>query len=680
MNTRTSHAGAIASLSHSFAPLSLAVALGACGGAADAGSPAEGEAVEAASEALATDGQVCITVQRGAADAVGAVADATIWQQAPTWNTGAATGLSTGASLNAGPRRSLLRFDLPAIPAGARVVSATVSLQQLYRNGGGTTVEAFRVTAPWDEGTATWGTLASAFDPAPVATFTTVAGAPAVQTLDVRDLAQAWVDDGDTNHGIVLAESDTLPPSFTDYRSSESPYQAQRPRLDLCYETCAEPPCAIWSKGFDPMYVEVQAAPGNDLVLAGTFEGTINLGGGPLTCVDPPDNEPPIVYPQDIVVARLDAAGNHLWSKRIGGLGPSSVNSAVDAAGNIFLAGAFGGTLDFGGGVSITSVGPRDFYLARLDPAGTPVWVQRVDGPESSYVNDLAVDPAGNLILTGVAGSRFPSTDTTAGFGVGDLLSEAVAFVVKLDPAGNLLWIRSAYTYGEVPVNFGQIAVDAADLFIAGYAEYGIGFREGAENLDGAGGMVLRLDASNGALGWGAFLGAATPGSIAVDGAGGVAVGGLFMTSADLGSGPVVVHGVARGFAAKLDAASGALQWGKALPDTMLSQVSQVAFVGGGDVIAAGRVELPLVSDGSGGWVFDESAAPLTSYLARWTSNGDPVWIREYGSTTASSGAYALTVDGAGNAVVFGDFGGPMDFGAGPLSPAYGTYLLKLAP
>jgi len=93
-------------------------------------------------------------------------------------------------------------------------------------------------------------------------------------------------------------------------------------------------------------------ASGN-VVIAGSFWNTVDFGGGPLVSAGD----------WDVFVARLDAAGNHLWSRRFGDAGGQSLRAmSTDALGNIYLTGIFFGTIDFGGG-PITSNGGYDVFL-----------------------------------------------------------------------------------------------------------------------------------------------------------------------------------------------------------------------------------------------------------------------------------------------------------------------------
>jgi hypothetical protein len=82
------------------------------------------------------------------------------------------------------------------------------------------------------------------------------------------------------------------------------------------------------------------------------------------------------VYPlasiggDDVFVWKLDAAGKLNWAIRFGGDSTdNSVGIAVDARGNVFTTGLFGGTVDFDPGTAaflLTANGSADVFLSRL--------------------------------------------------------------------------------------------------------------------------------------------------------------------------------------------------------------------------------------------------------------------------------------------------------------------------
>lgn len=97
-----------------------------------------------------------------------------------------------------------------------------------------------------------------------------------------------------------------------------------------------------------------------DIVVTGFFEGSFDLGGGPLTSEG-------LSY--DVFLARLTADGEYVWASRFGGSDQArSYAVAVDASGNSVLAGSFYlGALDFGGG-PLNNAGNEDAFLAKLGP------------------------------------------------------------------------------------------------------------------------------------------------------------------------------------------------------------------------------------------------------------------------------------------------------------------------
>ncbi|WP_437735263.1 serine/threonine-protein kinase [Sorangium sp. So ce1335] len=188
---------------------------------------------------------------------------------------------------------------------------------------------------------------------------------------------------------------------------------------------------ALWSKRFGDgseqggNAVAVDGA--GDIVVAGHFSGSVDLGGGALRSAGR----------YDIFLARLDTDGNTRWSTRLGDPAEQiAYGLGLDASGNIVLMGAFEGAINIGG-ERLTSAGDMDVFVAGFDADGRPRWSRRFGGPEHDIAWRAVVDAAGDVTIAGgfrgtlaVEGRRL----TSAG-GV-DL------FVARLDAGGRLLWIR----------------------------------------------------------------------------------------------------------------------------------------------------------------------------------------------------------------------------------------------
>ena len=191
-----------------------------------------------------------------------------------------------------------------------------------------------------------------------------------------------------------------------------------------------------------------------DVVAAGGFDGTIDFGGGPLLAAGE----------SDIFVVKLASAdGAHLWSKAFGGVDDEAGLSVVtDAAKDVLVAGDFQGTFAVGG-ATITSAGDDDIFVAKLSGAnGTPLWARHFGGAQKDHLQQIAVDPAGNVLLTGY----FQGTIDFGGGPITSAGSEDV-YLAKLDPSGKFIWARG---FGGANAEYGAgvAAADAHDLFLTG--------------------------------------------------------------------------------------------------------------------------------------------------------------------------------------------------------------------
>src|SRR5262249_53853511 len=129
-----------------------------------------------------------------------------------------------------------------------------------------------------------------------------------------------------------------------------------------------------------------------DALITGSFEGSVDFGGGPLSSVGL----------ADIYVAKFSGAnGSHVWSRRGGGASTDGAYGiAVDTAGNAVIAGYFFGSSDFGTG-SLTSAGGYDVFLAKYAGTGTPLWSVRYGGTSTEIPRAIAVDTAGDVVVSG---------------------------------------------------------------------------------------------------------------------------------------------------------------------------------------------------------------------------------------------------------------------------------------
>jgi chitodextrinase len=167
------------------------------------------------------------------------------------------------------------------------------------------------------------------------------------------------------------------------------------------------------------------AVDGQDNVVAtGTFEGTVDFGGGARSST---------YDGNDVFVAKYTAAGQHLWSRDIWGSGTEySYGIAVNAAGDLVVTGHFAGLIDFGGG-RLTTNGLADIFVAKLAGVdGGHVWSRHFGTLNEDAGKAVGFDASGNVVLTGYSRSLVD-------LGGGPLASAGI-FLAKLTAGGQHLW------------------------------------------------------------------------------------------------------------------------------------------------------------------------------------------------------------------------------------------------
>ena len=160
------------------------------------------------------------------------------------------------------------------------------------------------------------------------------------------------------------------------------------------------------------------------------------------------------VYVRNVVVTKFDAAGTLLWSTFIGG----SVNDygagiALDAAGQVVISGSTNSS-DFpttAGAHQNTLRGGASGFVAVLSPDGsTLVQSTLYGGTGTAGVNAMALDGAGNVVISGNAG---PGLATTTGAYKTTLATGTAAYVARFSPstAGPLQLLAATYYGAETP-------------------------------------------------------------------------------------------------------------------------------------------------------------------------------------------------------------------------------------
>jgi len=412
---------------------------------------------------------------------------------------------------------------------------------------------------------------------------------------------------------------------------------------------------------------------------SGSFVGTVDFdpGAGVFNLVSETGND--IL---DIYISKLDASGNFVWAKRIGGQGELLARAlTLDASGNILLCGRLIGTADFDPGagmVNLTATTGGDIFVCKLDASGELVWARQMGGSTQDYGYGVATDAAGNVYTTG----HFTGTaDFNPGSGVTELtaLGNLDIFVSKLTAAGDLVWAKQI---GGTDVDkAASMTVDAAgNVFVVGTFMGTCDFDpgNGTTSLTSGGeedAFILKLESSLGIFSWvKSFSGSLTSylHSVALDTSGNIIVGGYFRGTADFDPGAGVVNLTTAdeesdAVICKLNA-SGALVWAKQIGGEDEQITFSVASDMAGNVYTTGAF-YNEVDFNPGNGVFNmTSAGEDDIFISKLDAAGEFVWAVQLGGADTDNGC-AITVDATGKVHSTGYFRGTADF-----DPQAGTF------
>jgi len=151
---------------------------------------------------------------------------------------------------------------------------------------------------------------------------------------------------------------------------------------------------------------------------------------------------------EDIFISKLNASGNFVWAKSIGGTSyDMSYSIAVDNSGNVYTSGNFMGDVDFDPGIgtfNFNSGGAIHTFISKLDANGIFMWADNMGGANDNMgeanINSLTIDNSNNIISTGWYSGYVDFDPDT---GTYYLNSTAGAFIHKIGGCS----ISSNYTY-----------------------------------------------------------------------------------------------------------------------------------------------------------------------------------------------------------------------------------------
>jgi hypothetical protein len=333
-------------------------------------------------------------------------------------------------------------------------------------------------------------------------------------------------------------------------------------------------------------------------------------------------------------------AQDQLWIRQLGSnLDDRAEDSAPDGVGGVYLTGATSG--DLGG----PGAGELDAWLAHYDSTGTQIWIRQFGTDDYDLGYALAPDGAGGAFVSG----------STLGNLGGPIAGAGDAWLARHDNAGNQLWIRQWGT----SVGDDALAAEAdgsGGVYVTGRTWGSLG----GPQLGDSDVWLARFDSAGNQI-WIRQFGtkkAESTTAATSDGVGGVYVSGW--TFGNLGASNL---GVTDAWLARFDS-SGNKLWARQLGTSDGDLAYAVATDSTGGV---------YVSGSTGGSLGPGFAGYQDAWLARYSSTGVKLWIKQFG-TRENDSAHAAAPDGAGGVFLTGWTTGSL---GGPNAGNWDTWLAR---
>lgn len=169
------------------------------------------------------------------------------------------------------------------------------------------------------------------------------------------------------------------------------------------------------------------------------------------------------VSAQDVV---FDWVGSIAWADGFSG------EFEIDSDGNIYNVGTYYETVDFDFGPSnytLTNNGTAHQYIQKMTTDGDLIWAYSLDGMPRS----MALDSLDNLY---VLGDFSYQSDFDPGHGVENVVPNGIydAFLLKIDPNGNFVWVK--IISGPQEIMPSDIAIEHDNIYFIGAYEGTVDF------------------------------------------------------------------------------------------------------------------------------------------------------------------------------------------------------------
>lgn len=192
----------------------------------------------------------------------------------------------------------------------------------------------------------------------------------------------------------------------------------------------------------------------------------------------------------DVFILKLNETGNLVWLETFGGLENDISNDiTLDDAGNIYVTGIFRGEVTLPDQSTITSAGGDDIFIMKITDQGNFITAKQIGGDIQENISDILYYD-GHIYATGAFNSTQLDFDPGAGQSILTNNNESDVFVLKLSANLDFEWVKKFDNNTQKIANGEGIEVDAeGNVYVVGYFSETVDFDPGAgtANLFGAG-------------------------------------------------------------------------------------------------------------------------------------------------------------------------------------------------
>lgn len=489
---------------------------------------------------------------------------------------------------------------------------------------------------------------------------------------------------------------------------------SQTSSLALATSMTVTPTVYSWAKTWGGAAASAQAksivvdGAGNTYVV-GEFNGTVDF--------DPAGSNPSATIASnkgtvDAFLSKFDSTGSFQWVRTWGSGDPIGVPTclsssysysrdaangvAVDGMGNVYVAGLYQSTVDFGSGYVYTSNAStcnNNIFVAKFAANGTTQWARTWGGTTGGEGYSVAVDKVrGYVYVEGDWSSNASVHSGQVDFNPGgthdwhDNHGFYDAFLSKYDLNGNFQWADTwgGHGYDDGP---GVVVDSSGSIYVGGmYGSTDINF----DPAGGSGGLghghgtptndvvdmnvfLSKFDPSGAfqwVRTWGGLSTEDAGAVVAVDGANNVYIGGRFQcVNCNFNAGPTGTpvmlssNGDRDAFISKYDS-NGNFQWARTWGGSGWDSVGNLAVDKANNVFTAGFFVTTVDFNPNGGGDIRVSSGGRDVFLNKFDSGGNFQRVQTWGGSGDDLGL-GVAVDGTGNLFVVGAFQNTVDFDPG---------------